>query len=60
VIVHTQTNHSFLSRQELTIGGGAKYAALRDGYILGVINPSPDGGHVAVEGYLVGNTAQYA
>ncbi|KAJ9603257.1 hypothetical protein H2200_012035 [Cladophialophora chaetospira] len=45
-----------ITRIELTIGGGEKYAALRDGFILTAVNPSADRKTVMAKGYLVQNT----
>lgn len=39
--------------QEIEIGGGPKYAAIRDGYILASVHPSADRESVEVLGYLV-------
>jgi hypothetical protein len=43
----------------LSIGGGSKYAALGDGFILAAVNPNMNQTEVAVQGYLVGNDASF-
>ena len=43
--------------QQIEIGGGTKYAALRDGFILASVNASKDRKSVTARGYLVENTA---
>ncbi|KAF2717768.1 hypothetical protein K431DRAFT_315520 [Polychaeton citri CBS 116435] len=44
-----------MTRIELEIGGGSKYATLRNGFILATINPSEDRTLVIAKGYLVEN-----
>ena len=44
--------------QQIEIGGGAKYAKVRDGFILASVNPSKDRTYVRARAYLVTNTAE--
>ncbi|CAO2657787.1 Nn.00g039130.m01.CDS01 [Neocucurbitaria sp. VM-36] len=48
-----------VTRIQLSIGGGSKYAALRNGYVLATVDPNSDQTKVAVQGYLVDNAASY-
>ena len=47
-----------VTSQTFVIGGGEKYATLREGYVLTTVTPSEDRARVAVEGYLVENAVQ--
>lgn len=39
--------------KELDVGGGAKYAAIRDGYVLGSVQTSADRSSAEVAAFLV-------
>ncbi|KAJ9607398.1 hypothetical protein H2200_008471 [Cladophialophora chaetospira] len=44
------------TRIQMSIGGGAKYARLRDGFILTALTPDADHIHITVTAYLIENS----